>query len=239
MGCPLAMIYKALKYKSQTETLKRHTGVFRHIFGTLKPFFFLKDKPRLFTTKIKSNLVLYPLVFIARRRALASEFMDRHPKINPFAPSNKINKALELEASGENYSGTALGCFHSRRKVALLIKRRVAGRLKFANEHFDWPTEKWGDILLLTKLCFQRNRDEVMKWPTQSPERNTIAYLWCEVKEAVADAHPTNNNQLWETAERAGKSILTERWENLVNSMQRRCVPVISNKGYASLLCSI
>lgn len=73
-----------------------------------------------------------------------------------------------------------------------------------------------------------------MEWPAQSPDLNPKENLWCDVKEAVADAHPTNNNQLWETVERAWKSIPKERCENLVNSMHRRWVAVISNKGYAT-----
>lgn len=86
----------------------------------------------------------------------------------------------------------------------------------------------------LAKEWFQKNRVEVMEWPAQSPDLNPIENLWCDVKEAVSNCNPSNNNQLWETVEHAWKSISQERCENLVNSMNRRCAAVIANKVYAT-----
>lgn len=88
-----------------------------------------------------------------RRPAMTAKLIKRvvrFSKNNPFAPATKIKSELELEASVETIRRRLREhnlAAHSPRKVPLLTKRHVAQRLKFANEHFDWPTEKWRNIL--------------------------------------------------------------------------------------------
>lgn len=86
----------------------------------------------------------------------------------------------------------------------------------------------------LAKQWFLANRVNVMEWPAQSPDLNPIENLWCDVKKAVSCCKPTNNNDLWAAVQQSWMSISVERCENLVNSMQRRCAAVISNKGHAT-----
>lgn len=86
----------------------------------------------------------------------------------------------------------------------------------------------------LAKEWFQDNNVEVMEWPAQSPDLNPIENLWTDVKKAVSEAKPTNNNQLWKVVEQSWYSIPKERCQGLVNSMKRRCEAVIKNKGFAT-----
>lgn len=88
-----------------------------------------------------------------RRPAMTAKLIKRvvrFSKNNPVAPATKIKSELELEASVETIRRRLREhnlAAHSPRKVPLLTKRHVAQRLKFANEHLDWPTEKWRNSL--------------------------------------------------------------------------------------------
>lgn len=81
---------------------------------------------------------------------------------------------------------------------------------------------------------FQKNKQEVLEWPPQSPDLNPIEHLWEHLK-----------RKLWESnvsSKKALKDLIVREWEvidasvtrNLVDSMQRRLEAVIAANGGAT-----
>ena len=81
------------------------------------------------------------------------------------------------------------------------------------------------------KLWFQANKVSVMQGPAQSPDLNAIENVWGKVKAAVNEANHKDTNELWDVVCAAWTAIPVERCNKLVDSMQRRCLAVIKNKG--------
>lgn len=86
----------------------------------------------------------------------------------------------------------------------------------------------------LAKEWFRDNGIEVMDWPAQSPDLNPIENLWADIKKAVWDAKPKNNNELWAVVHHAWQTIPLKRCQGLVDSMKRRCEADIKNHGHAT-----
>jgi transposase len=78
----------------------------------------------------------------------------------------------------------------------------------------------------------KKKKVKVLDWPGNSPDLNPIENLWEEMKNKVADQHPTS----LETLKNAIKLVWTreiskEYCSNLVESMPSRLTEVIKNKG--------
>lgn len=86
----------------------------------------------------------------------------------------------------------------------------------------------------LAKEWFRVNGVEVMSWPAQSPDLNPIENLWGDVKKRVSEVRPSNAEDLWNTVRNAWQQIPSRRCQDLIDSMPRRCVAVIKNKGYST-----
>lgn len=74
----------------------------------------------------------------------------RYTKHNPFSSSTKVRDELSVNASVQTIRRRLLEnnlAARSPRKVPLLTKKHVSKRIKFAQEHIDWPAQKWRNIL--------------------------------------------------------------------------------------------
>lgn len=73
---------------------------------------------------------------------------------------------------------------------------------------------------------------ELLDWPSQSPDLNPIENLWSILDNSVKDRKPSDESELFNILEDAWKRIDCKTLENLVFSMKRRCMAVITNRGY-------
>lgn len=74
---------------------------------------------------------------------------------------------------------------------------------------------------------------QTMTWPAQSPDLNPIENLWSIVKRRLGqyENHPSNTDELWDRIKLEWSRIPEQFLHNLVESMPRRCLQVIKNKG--------
>lgn len=80
----------------------------------------------------------------------------------------------------------------------------------------------------------ERKKVEVIEWPAQSPDLNPIENLWEIVNKRVnREQVAGNKDKLFEAVQTAWYQIPKQIIDNLIDSMHRRCVAVIKNKGYA------
>lgn len=86
----------------------------------------------------------------------------------------------------------------------------------------------------LTEKWFQDNSINVLEWASSSADLNPIEHLWKDVKDAVGKQNITNLDDLYQKTEAAWKAIPVDRCRRLIRSMQRRCVEVLRQKGFAT-----
>ena len=79
-----------------------------------------------------------------------------------------------------------------------------------------------------------KNSINVMEWPTQSPDLNSIENLCAIMKEKVSANKPNSVGDLWKAVQKIWGSITVERCQYLVISMGRCCLAVIANKRHAT-----
>ena len=62
-----------------------------------------------------------------------------------------------------------------------------------------------------------------MDWPAQSTDLNPIENLWDQIKTMVQEQNPTSVKELWTAINSAWESFPSDRLNNLIVSMSRRC----------------
>ncbi|KAK6742745.1 hypothetical protein RB195_010171 [Necator americanus] len=75
---------------------------------------------------------------------------------------------------------------------------------------------------------------EVLDWPSQSPDLNPIEHLWEELERRMKGTKARNSAQKFAQFEEAWKAIPQSCLDNLLDSMNRRCMAVIDAKGFAT-----
>ena len=82
----------------------------------------------------------------------------------------------------------------------------------------------------VAKAWFEKNKVEVMDWPSMSPDLNPIEHLWKMLKIAVHEHNVSNKEEAWEVCQQEWKK-LGPQCKTLVVSMNRRCEAVYKAKG--------
>ena len=77
----------------------------------------------------------------------------------------------------------------------------------------------------------QRNKYNVLEWPSQSPDLNIIENLWCELKRAVHARKPSNLNELEMFCKEEWSKIPSTTIQTLIGTYRKRLEAVISAKG--------
>lgn len=79
---------------------------------------------------------------------------------------------------------------------------------------------------------FIKEKINVMKWPSQSPDLNPIENLWEHLERLIRYKTYKNQDELFQSLEENWHNISEEVINKLLESMPRRCRAVIDNKGY-------
>ena len=78
---------------------------------------------------------------------------------------------------------------------------------------------------------FNDDQITVMDWPAQSPDLNPIENLWNQIKTMVQKQNPTSVKELWTDINSAWKGFQSDKLNNLIVSMSRRCATLIRTTG--------
>uniref|UniRef100_A0AAQ4S5H1 Tc1-like transposase DDE domain-containing protein n=1 Tax=Gasterosteus aculeatus aculeatus TaxID=481459 RepID=A0AAQ4S5H1_GASAC len=82
----------------------------------------------------------------------------------------------------------------------------------------------------------QRNKYNVLEWPSQSPDLNVIENLWSLLKRAVHAQKPSNLTELEMFCKEECSKIPSTRIQTLIGSHRKR-LDVISAKGGSTKYC--
>ena len=82
-----------------------------------------------------------------------------------------------------------------------------------------------------TKAFMQRNKYNVLEWPSQSPDLNIIENVWGDLKQAVHARKPSNLTELEMFSKEEWSKIPSTRIQTLIGSYRKRLEAVISAKG--------
>lgn len=115
-----------------------------------------------------------------------------------------------------------------------ILKRNLQASARKLQLSRNFIFQQDGDPKHTSKLVTEwlnKNKVKVLEWVAQSPDLNPIEHLWAILKIKVREQNPTNLSDL--------KRIITEEWnkinpkhfQNLVESMPKRCQAVIRAKG--------
>ena len=66
-----------------------------------------------------------------------------------------------------------------------------------------------------------------MDWPAQSPDLNLIENLWDQIKTMAQEQNPTSVKELRTAINSTWEGFPSDRLNNLIVSMSRRCAAVI------------
>lgn len=85
----------------------------------------------------------------------------------------------------------------------------------------------------IIKKFIENSNIQTLIWPAQSPDLSPIENAWAEIKRRTKDRNPSNEEELFQ--------LMLNEWNNLgvnyltalIESMPKRCIEVIKNKGYA------
>jgi hypothetical protein len=83
------------------------------------------------------------------------------------------------------------------------------------------------------KEWLEEHEMEVLLWPANSPDLNSIEHLWTYVKDRLKEYEgpPSGVLELWKRVENVWNDIPPEVCQNLIESMPRRIQAVIKAKG--------
>lgn len=82
-----------------------------------------------------------------------------------------------------------------------------------------------------TRAFMQRNKYNVLEWPSQSPDLNIIENLWDDLKQAVHARNPSNITELQRFCQEEWAKIPSSRIQTLIGGYRKRLQAVIFAKG--------
>jgi transposase len=81
------------------------------------------------------------------------------------------------------------------------------------------------------KAYFRSKKIKMLEWPPQSPDLNPIEHLWTILDDKIPMNSRKNLNDFWQGIQTAWDAIPQEMLQNLVESMPKRLMAVINNRG--------
>lgn len=104
----------------------------------------------------------------------------------------------------------------------------------FGDNTANWVLQEDNDPKHTSKLAKTWKTEHNVNrlpWPAQSPDQNPIEHVWQVLKANVASHHPTNLRQLVYWIRREWNALSITYAQQLVQSMSRRVLALISAKG--------
>ena len=82
------------------------------------------------------------------------------------------------------------------------------------------------------KNYLQNQGIEVLSWPPQSPDLNSIESLWSELNRQLNKRKCNTEDELFQCLLKKWESLSVEYLQKLVESMPSRCAAVLKDRGY-------